>query len=163
MMRRTMIAAAFSAMALAACGSVSDSVTFHAPPGFVSKAALGPFMEVWESVDNRSALMVMQIPGEVDINKAMSSANVKSAKVVKKQQITICGSQPAVFAELTGTTGSNIKIGIGDGSTKTENSNIDFIVTHANGSSYFGMYAWPIHDAPDPAAQSAIRALCAKK
>lgn len=163
MMRWRIVAAAFSAVALTACGSVSDSVNFQAPPNYVSKAAIGPFMEVWMTPDSRSALIVMQFPGEVDLNKAMDSADVKNARNVKRQQITICGNQPAMLAQMTGTVGSTVKIGIGEGATKTDNSNIELIVTKAAGHSYFGMYAWPINARPDPASEAAVRGLCAKK
>lgn len=163
MMRRTMIAAACSAFALTACGSVSDSIDFHAPATYVSKAAIGPFMEVWMTPDSRSALIVMQFPGEVDLNKAMDSADVKNARNVKRQQITICGNQPAMLAQMTGTVGSTVKIGIGEGATKTDNSNIELVVTRAAGHSYFGMYAWPINSPPDAASEAAVRGLCPKK
>ncbi|MEO9170109.1 MAG: hypothetical protein ABI282_09920 [Candidatus Baltobacteraceae bacterium] len=162
MMRRTRCAGVLAALTLAACGSVSDSVDFHAPAGYVSKASLGSFMQVWQSSDGKSALMVMQLPGEVNFERAMNSADIKNATVKKREQITICGNQPALFAEVTGTS-ANVKLSGDEVTAKRERSNIDFLVTHGHGNSYFAMYAWPLKDAPNPAAQSAIRDLCAKK
>lgn len=164
MKRRVAIAAMFTATAFSACGSVSDSIDFRPPAGYESKASLGPFMELWESPDKRSAIMLMQVPTEVDIDKALNSANVKNSKITARKRITICGHQPAMLLGMTGTTtGSNVKIGIGEGSSKTENSDIDFVMTHLDGKSYFSMYARPIHTVADPSAENAIRGLCAKK
>lgn len=162
MIRRTVVGIALCAMALSACGDVSDSVDFTAPPGFVSKVAIGPFMQLWLTPDKKSVLMVSQVPGEVDISKAMNGADVKDAKIRKKEDITICGNQPAIFAELTGTS-RRVTIGSDSGVSKGDNVNVDFVITKASGKSFFAVYVWPLHDAPDAAAQSAIRHLCAKK
>ncbi|MDQ2866337.1 MAG: hypothetical protein M3R51_08935 [Candidatus Eremiobacteraeota bacterium] len=163
MMRLRVSAVILCATAFAACGSVSDSVDFHAPPNFVSKASLGPLMQIWQSNDSRSVLIVMKIPGEIDIDKAMNSADIKSAKPISRKNITICNGQRAVLSEMVGTTGGNVKLGIGAGESSSENSKIDFMLTHAGGDSYMAMYAWPIHNPPDRAAQAALRGLCAKK
>ncbi len=163
MMHRKLAAAILGAASLAGCGSVTDSVDFHVPPSYVSRASLGPFMQVWESPDKKSVMMLMQIPASVDLNKAMQNMDIKDATIKKREQLTICGNQPAIFGEVVGATGSRINVGIGNNRARSENSNVDFMITRVNGKSYVASYVWPLHGAPDPTAQASLHGICAKK
>ena len=162
MMRLTSLAVVAAAALLAACGSVTDSVKFDVPPQYTSAASLGPFMQVWESRDKTSMMMLMAIPSEIDLDKAMNSAQIKDAKIKKRERITICNGQKADYAELAGTTSTDIQLGLGAKKTTTRVSNIDFLATVANGKTYVAMYAWPLKDAPNPQSEAALRGLCAK-
>ncbi len=162
MIRPLPLAAAVLAVALAACGSVTDSVKFNVPPRYESRASLGPFMQIWETPDKKSMMMLMAFPGQADVNKAMSDAKIDNSKVKKHERITICGNQQADFVQAEGATGTNVKLGMGAGETTKSNSNIDMLVTRANGKTYFAMYAWPLRDAADPQAEAAVRGVCSK-
>jgi hypothetical protein len=162
MIRRTSFAAALSAVVLAACGSVTDTVAFNVPPQYHSKASFGPFMQLWQTPDEKSVMMLMAIPGEMDMNKALANAQIKDAKFKKKERITICGNQPADLAQIVGTTGTTVKVGFGAGETTKSNSNIEMLSTVANGKTYFAMYAWPLKATADPQAEAALRGICSK-
>ncbi len=162
MIRRTSFAAVFSVAVLAACGSVTDSVKFDAPPKFQSKASIAGFMQVWQTPDEKSTLMLMGFPGELNLDKALQNAKVTDVKFRKKERIDICGKQPADYAEMTGTTSTNVKIGVGVASGTHTESNIDMLATVANGKTYLAMYTYPLNAAPDSSAVSALHNVCAK-
>ena len=162
MMRRTMIVAALAAAVLAACGNVTDSVQFNVPPEYHSKANIGPFAQVWESPDRKSVMLLAAIPAPIDIDKALKNADVSNTKPHENERITICGNQPANYVEETGTTGTDIKVGINEGQSTKTNSNIHMLTTTANGKTYIALYAYPLHAKPDPQADSALRGVCAK-
>jgi hypothetical protein len=161
-MRSRFLAAATAATLLAACGSVTDSVGFHVPSHYETRVSFGPFMQIWSTPDERSTLMLMQFPTNVDINKALNSAEIKDAKIEKREKITICGNQAADFAHIVGTTSTDIKIGVNAGKSTTRASNIDFLATAVNGKTYFALYVWPLKDAPNPESEAALRGVCAK-
>lgn len=162
MIRRTSISAALAAVVLAACGSVTDSVQFNVPSQYHSKASFGPFMQLWQTPDEKSVMMLMVIPGEMDMNKALNDAQIKDAKFKKKERITICGNQPGDLAQIVGTTGTTVKIGVGTGETTKSDSNIELLSTVANGKTYFALYAWPLNAKADPQAEAALRGVCPK-
>ena len=162
MIRRTSLAAALSAVVLVACGTVTDSVKFSVPPKFESKASLGPFMQVWQTPDQKSVMMLMAFPGELDMNKALEKAKVTDVKFRKRERITICGNQAADYAETVGTTSTDVKLGVGVASGTHSDSNIDMLATVANGKTYFALYTYPLHNTADAAAVAALRGVCAK-
>ncbi len=162
MIRRLPLGAAVLAIAVAACGSVTDSVKFNVPPQYESKASFGPFMQIWETPDKKSTMMLMAFPGKADVNKALTDAKVTDAKVKKHERITICGNQPADFVQAEGTTGTSVSIGMGAGQSMKNNSNVDVLVTVANGKTYIALYAWPLNASADPQAEAAVRGVCSK-
>jgi hypothetical protein len=148
--------AAVAVAVLAGCGSASDAVTFEPPPAYHSKASFGPFMQLWEGSPH-TVIMLMSLPVQADLNKAMDQANLKGAKVNKEARIKICGgSQDAIYAELESdaTKSGNSEI--------SGPSQIEFLATDVKGKTYMAMYARPLHNAADPAAEAAIRNVCPK-
>jgi hypothetical protein len=140
---------------LAGCGSATDAVTFQAPPSFHSKASVGPFMQVWAAAPH-NAIVLMSMPVAIDLNKAVSQADLSDARLQKKERIKICGgTQDALFVVLQGERKLN------DDSTSTP-SEIEFLATDVRGKTYMAMYARPLHSPADPAAQAAIRNVCPK-
>ncbi len=154
------VLAAAALVALAACGSVTDSVTFKAPAGFAPKASLGPFMQVWTTADKHSALVLVQMPTAMKLDDMIRKSNVRDAQVRVKRKITICGSQPAIYAEMTGTTGI-ADVGAEKGSVNPR-GDVDFLGTNVNGHTYMAMYVRELKGAPDPAALAAIHDICAR-
>jgi len=143
--------------ALCACGSATDAITFQAPAGYVSKASLGPFMQIWAGPRHNS-LMLMAFPAAVDVNK-MSNDNVKNGKILKQSSVTICGSQPAHYVSMLG---EPIEIDTPAPGQNVERQLIDFIATDVNGKTYMAMYVRPAGTAGDPAAEAAIKNICPK-
>lgn len=149
--------AGLSLFALAACGSATDSVTFTAPPGYVSKASLGPFMQIWGGKTPHDVLILMALPVAGDLNKAMDQSSVKGADFKPAQRLTICDNQPAIFAEGHG------EMNTGGSSDKTtQKSEIEIIATQVKGKTYLAMYGRPLNAPADPAAEKAIKNVCPK-
>lgn len=141
---------------LAGCGSASDAVTFHAPPSYQAKASFGPFMQVW-SREPHSALVLIALPVQTDLNKAISQADLKDSHLEKKEQIKICGGkQDAFYAMLEGEAKFDAN------SSASERSEIEFLATNLGGKTYMAMYARPLRSPADPAAEAAIRNVCPK-
>lgn len=153
------VLATASLTALAACGSATDSITFTAPDGFVSKASLGPFMQIWTGTkDEHQVLMLLALPVKTDLNKAISQAQIKGGSMEEGKPITICGNQVAFYAEGTG------EASTGDSSsTKNQKpSKIEILATEVKGKTYVAMYARPLTAPADPAADKAIHNVCPK-
>ncbi len=146
-------AAAIAAIALTACGSATDAVTFTAPSSFHSKASLGPFMQMWQGKDGRELLILMALPMQGDLNKAMSQSDLKDADA---QKITICGNQPAMFAQGVG----HGHVGVSTSNTTTEPSKIEVVATVVRGKTYLAMSSRPLKAPADPAAEKAIKDVC---
>jgi hypothetical protein len=162
-MRRAYVVAVICAAAISACGSASDSVTFQAPPSYESRASIGPFVQVWETPNRRSAMILMQLPTQVDLDRVIQESNVKDADVRVNKMITICGKQRAVYAEMTGTTGGAVNVGVGNApGSKESRSDVDFLGTNVGGRTYLAMYVRPIGTPTDPAAEAAIHNVCPK-
>lgn len=141
--------------ALTACGSATDSVTFQPPSNFHSKASFGPFMQMWES-GPRNVIMLMSLPVQTDLDKAVREADLKDARVRKNERIKICGgSQDAVFAQIEGESSTA-------GDEPKQPSEIEFLATNVKGKTYLAMYLRPLHTAADTAAEAAIRDVCPK-
>lgn len=149
-------------LGLAACGSATDSITFKAPANYAPKASLGPFMQVWSTADKHSALVLMQLPAQVSLDDMLTKANLKDAHVNVKRMITICGNQQAVYAEMTGTVGGTVNVGVADGKTATNPGDVDFLGTNVNGHTYMAMYVRERSAPADPAAVAAIHDVCPK-
>jgi hypothetical protein len=155
--------AGVSFLALAACGSATDSVTFSVPPGYESKASLGPFMQIWGGKDPRDVLILLALPVTGDLNKAINQSQTKGASFDATQKITICDNQPAIFAKGTGqmTTDSPQSSGTA-GAKKTEPSALEVIATQVKGKTYVAMYGRPLKAPVNPAAEKAIKNVCPK-
>ncbi len=155
MKMRHLLALGVAGAVLTACGSATANITFKAPANYQSKASIGPFMKIWEGPAKGNLIMVMSLPVAMDLNKTMSQSTVKDAHIEKRQDLTICSGQRAIYAEMQGKT-SNA------GANATEPSEIQFIATDAGGKTYMAMYVRPLKTPVDPAASAAIRNLCPK-
>lgn len=148
-------------LALSACGSATDSVTFTAPPGYTSKASLGPFMQIWGGKTEHDVLILLALPVAGDLNKAIDQGQIKSAQFEATQKITICDNQPAIFAqgrgEMSTTAGSSTA-----STSMKEPSAIEIIATQVKGKTYLAMYGRPLKSPADPAAEKAIKNVCPK-
>jgi hypothetical protein len=148
-----------SAAALAGCGSATDSITFKAPSNFTTAASVGPFMQMWTGPQH-SALMLMALPTKIDLDKAVTSSDIKDATIQKQATIQICGNQPAVYVSMIG---QRETIGSAAPGGAEQKRQIDFLATNANGKTYMAMYMRPVGTPVDTAAEAAIRDICPNK
>ena len=152
------LAALASLAMLAACGSATDSITFKAPSNFTTAASVGPFMQMWTG-PQRSALMLMALPTKIDLDKAVTSSDIKDATIEKESTIQICGNQPAVFVSMIG---QREAVGSASPGGAEQKRQIDFLATNANGKTYMAMYMRPVGTPADAGAENAIHDVCAK-
>ncbi len=145
------------AFALAGCGSASDAVTFKPPADYASAAQIGPFMQVWRG-PQRGALVLMALPTKVDLDKAMTSSNIKDAQVLKQSSIQICGNQPAYYVSMIGN-GETFSASPG---VTVEKRQVELIATDVSGKTYMAIYVRPIGSPADSAAEGSIRNVCPK-
>jgi hypothetical protein len=120
-------------------------------------------MQLWKG-PNETALMLMALPTQVDLNKAVTSTDIKDAEVQKTSKVQICGDQPAIYVSMIGTestsfTGSSAPSGT---SATEEKHQIDLLATNARGKTYMAMYIRPVGTPADPAAEGAIHNVCPK-
>lgn len=141
---------------LAACGTASDALNFHVPPGYEQKASFGPFMQMWMTADKQNIMMLLALPAKVDLDKSMSQSDIQDADVKAKRNIKICGDQQAVFADIVGESKS-----VSGGATPRK-MRIEFIATNVNDKTYMAMYMRPVNAPVDPAADRAVHDLCPK-
>ncbi len=142
--------------ALAGCGTASDAVTFHAPPGYTQAASVGPFVQVWKTADTASILTLVALPTKIDLDKSVNQSDIQDADVKVKKDITICGNQQAVYADIIGTmrrAGSE---------SKPEKGRIEFLATNVQDKTYMAVYVRPLTAPADPAADEAIHNICPK-
>ena len=146
------------ACALAGCGSATDAVTFKPPANYASAAQLGPFMHLWRG-PQRSALVLMAFPTKIDFDEAITSSNVKDARVLKQSSIRICGNQPAYYASMIGEGDS---FGTATPGVTVEKRQVDLLMTDVGGRTYMAMYVRPVGTPEDTAAEDAIRNVCSR-
>jgi len=142
---------------LAGCGltsSPADGITFTAPPGWQGSPGIMGFMQFWKPPGSSDqVLMLFRSPKQVDPNDVFTNAKLKDTRIERKEEIEICGHQPAIYFAGEGSSSS------GGGSRE---SDLQMVMSNANGASYFAMYVYPIGDKPDALAVAALRELCAK-
>ena len=140
------------------CGftsSPADNLTFKAPPGWQASPGIMGFMQFWKAPGSGDeVLMLLRSPKRIPTNDVMTTANVKDAKIESTQQVTICNGQSAEYVKAQGTA-QNL-------TTKSSNSNLEMIISDANGTTYMAMYLYPLGAAPNAQATAALRELCAK-
>jgi hypothetical protein len=151
-----------AAAGLAACGSASDNLNFKVPAGFTSKTSLLGFMQMWTkgNGDNPSLIILTRIPVKMDLNsKDFQSPDLSSYTGVKKgnakleslSRITICGNQPAILT----------KMNAADTNNKKE-MEMQTLLTVINNATYAAVYMYPETQKVDPAAEDALKTVCAK-
>jgi hypothetical protein len=153
-MRRTFVVIGLAA--LAACGSASDALTFAPPSGYTQAASIGPFMQIWDTADKHNAMILIALPAKIDLQKAMSQSSINDADVKVQKEIKICGSQPAMYADLIGTVDA-----AKNGATPTK-SRVEFLATNVNEKTYMAIYVRELQAPANPAAEAALKNLCAK-
>jgi hypothetical protein len=149
-------------LALVACGSATDSVTFTAPASYTSKASLGPFMQIWGGKTEHDVLILLALPVAGDLNKAIDQSQVKGAEFDKTQKITICGNQTAIFAQGHGEMNTTDSSSSTSSTSSKEPSAIEIIATEVKGKTYLAMYGRPLKAPADPEAEKAIKNVCPK-
>lgn len=147
------------AVVLAGCGSATDATSFTAPSGYTTAISMGPFAQVWRG-PNHGGLMLMALPTEIEFDKIADSSNVKDAQILKHEAVKICGSQDAYYLSMIGETQEGSSTSVPGGEPVKQR--IDVIATHLNGKTYMAMYVRPQGTPQDPAAETAIRGVCAK-
>lgn len=143
----TVSACAFSA-------SPADGLRFQAPAGWRPSPGIMGFMQFWRPpADDGEVLMLFKSPKPLQERDAFSNSQLgdtmRHATIQQRRTIEICGHQPAIYVEALG-------------SGNRGDNRIEMVMTTVAGKSYFAMYARPLHTAPNPMAQTALRELCAK-
>ena len=154
---RWLVVCALAAL-LADCGSATDSISFKAPANYTVAASVGPFMQMWKG-PAQSALILMALPTKIDLDKAVTTADIKGAQVEKESTIRICGNQSAIYVSVIGeheTFGSSAP-----GGTEQKRQ-IDFLATNVNDKTYMAMYIRPVGTPADGGAEAAIHNVCTK-
>ena len=134
-------------LALTACGSPGDHLSFKAPSMYQAPKNMFGMAQIWSTADSRQALMLMKLPMKMDPKHAVVNAGVNNASVKSQQAIKICGSQPATHIVME--------------STGKNHNMMDMVMTSSGGTSYMAMYSHPVGTPADRASEDAIRSLCA--
>ncbi len=146
------------AVAAAGCAlsaSPADGLIFHAPPGWHSSPGIMGFMQFWRPPNNdREVLVLFKSPRPLKESEIFSGPGVndtmKNTTVERRQDIVICGHQPAVFIEARGQ------------SSRGTDTRAEMVMSTVGTTTYFALYARPLGSPPNQPAQAALRELCPK-
>jgi hypothetical protein len=157
-MKRSLAAVLFASLALAGCGSATEGLDFKAPAGWTALPSFIGFghLQMWtkKASDNKQVDMLMLIRGQTTATmdlKTLPQSGMGAIKAQKTSTITICGNRRAQYLSAIGT-------GHG-GQTQT----MEMVSAPVGDQSFLAMYIRPKTDPADPAAETAIRSLCAAK
>jgi hypothetical protein len=154
-MKRFIVPALYASL-LGGCGltsSPADGLVFRPPSGWQGSPGIMGFMQFWKSpTRSDEVLMLFRSPKQIDPNQVISSAKLRDTRIERRQQIKICGNQPAV--SFTG-------VGASSNGNTTE-AEMQMVMTNANGASYFAMYVYPVGVRPNGEALAALHELCPK-
>jgi hypothetical protein len=143
---------------LAGCGltsSPAEGLAFRPPAGWQGSPGIMGFMQFWRSpTRSDEVLMLFRSPKQMDPNEVLTSAKLRDTRIERRQEIKICGNQPAVYFVGAGTSSS-----ANNASTEAE---MQMVMTNANGAAYFAMYVYPVGTQPNGEALAALRELCPK-
>lgn len=155
--RAALLLALFAVGGVAGCGSPADNTTFKAPAGWKSTPGIMGRFQMWMTGqgDGRQMLMLVRGDKNMTLNDTRQSWS-SSSKVrdLKQSSIQVCGGQRADY--FTGRGRGNY------GSHNVEQS-VEGVLTPVGGSKYFVVYIRPSAMRADPAAESALRSVCAVK
>ena len=155
--RRTFCALGLVAI-LAGCSGLTKSPTqglmFTAPAGFDSKASMLGMMQVWTADNDRQVLMLLRLPASMRMSDALKSADLKDTKILARRSIAICGKDSATYMEVEGTRT--------DARTGKHDDRADIVYRRGTADTLLALYVYPRKQKPNPAAQVALRGLCAK-
>jgi hypothetical protein len=156
-MKRYILPLFFASVALAGCGSVTSGLDFKEPAGWSSLPSALTFgrAQIWfKASSGKQPQMVFLIRG-----KNADTMNFKdvpqfggsSVRNFKKSNITICGNTRAQYVTAVAS------------DAKSGNEAMEMISAPVGDQTYLAMYMRPQAMKPDPAAETAIRSLCAAK
>ncbi len=153
-MKRSLAAVFSACLALTGCGSVTQGINFKAPAGWTATPSILGRMQVWmkKAADNKQDEMVFLIRGEttnVDL-KTLPQTGMGAIKAQKQAMITICGNHRAQYLSA-----------IGSGHNGQPQA-MEMVSAPVGDQRFLAMYIRPQSDPGDPAAETAIRSLCAK-
>jgi hypothetical protein len=114
------------------------------------------FMQFWRPASNsEEVLMLFRSPKQLTTADVFDNAKLKDTKVERKEQIHICGNQPAMYFK-----------GEAESSTDSGPSkphNVEMTMTNAGGATYFALYVYPLKSEANADAETALHQLCVKK
>jgi len=170
MMKILHVVAAVSGVALlTACGltkSPAEDINFTAPADWQSTPGIMGRFQLWTGgpATGKQVLMLMKLPQDAKIDKSFSSsdfkemsgpASVKDATMLEQRNMTICGSQPAMYMKMRGVSSNS-------GSQKTEEM-VEAVISKVSDGTFMAMHMYPVGSVPDTQAEAAIYELCPKK
>ena len=134
--------------------SPADGLTFQPPPGWNASPGIMGFMQFWRPPSNdREVLMLFRSPKPLNESDVLSTqqlhGTLQDMTIERRSTIQICGHQPASYVE-------------GRGHSNKGEENVQMVMTNARGTTYLALYVRPADQAPNTAAQTAVRELCAK-
>jgi hypothetical protein len=152
------LALAICAATLGGCGltsSPAEGLDFHPPAGWQGSPGIMGFMQFWKPPSRSDeVLMLFRSPKQIDPNEVLASAKLRNTRIERRQEIKICGNQPAVFFAGAGTSSS--------ANNSTTEAEMRMVMTNASGAAYFVMYVYPVGTRPNGEALAALRELCPK-
>lgn len=170
-MKRTFAALCGLAFAslLAGCGSAADNLNFKVPDGFQSKINVLGMVQVWVegASPDQSMIVLTKLPIKKNVaDKGFepvdlsSTTGIKSDKatIESSKKITICGNQTARLVTMSATASTKKKSANGAG----EHMKLEMLLTNVGNNTYMAMYGYPKTEKPNPAAESALKSVCAK-
>ena len=155
-MKRSLAAVLFVSLALSGCGSATEGLDFKAPAGWTAMPSALGFgrMQMWfkPATAGKPGQMLMLIRGQTATTMNFKTIpQLGSIHNQKLSTITICGNKKAQF--LTAVSSS----------AKSGDETFEMVSTPVGDQSYLSLYIRPQSDPADPAAETAIRSLCAAK
>lgn len=113
------------------------------------------YVQFWRPPSGvREVLMLFKSPKTLTADDLYSDANMqgafKSVTVLRKQNVQLCGNQPAVAVR-----------GVAISRNDTE-SKVEMVLATVRGTSYMAMYVRPIEAPANRQAEAALHELCAK-
>lgn len=146
--------------ALAGCSSPAQNTSFQPPSGWKATPGMFGRLQMWISGDdsnNRQVLMLIRGDKNMttrDLSASSPIAGSKGMKKVKRDTITICGSQPADHFTGQGESTNNGKTHVVEA--------IEGVTTAIADSKYLVLYIRPVAMKADAQAESALRSICPK-
>ncbi len=162
MMKRVFstLAALCVGAALAGCSSPAQNTAFQPPSTWKATPGMFGRLQMWMTgSDTQSRQILMLIRGDKNMSTADLSASSpvggnKNVSDVKRDTITICGTQPADHFTGKGQSTTNGNAHVVEA--------IEGVTTTIADSKYLVLYIRPIAVKPDAQAENALRSICPK-
>lgn len=150
-------AAIVCVVALAACGSPSSDIAFKPPNGWKSTPGMFGRFQMWmtgASGADRQIVMLVRGDHSTSITESESFSGARNIRDLKRDTITLCGSQKADHFTGVGESTSN---------PKTVRETFEGVMTTIGNSKYMAFYMRPAGMRPDVQAEAALHSLCPLK